>query len=52
MGKRLFYEQIEKDIDDAYDVASEGMVCNRMLEDATEGIEAFLTKRTPQWRCR
>jgi enoyl-CoA hydratase/carnithine racemase len=52
IGKRRLYEQVEKGIDEAYDIASEGMVCNLMLDDATEGIEAFLTKRAPQWRCR
>jgi enoyl-CoA hydratase/carnithine racemase len=50
MGKKLFYEQIELRLDDAYETAGEGMASNMMLEDAAEGIEAFLTKRAPKWR--
>ncbi|HEX9570800.1 MAG TPA: enoyl-CoA hydratase, partial [Burkholderiales bacterium] len=29
---------------------SEGMACNMMLEDAAEGIDAFIAKRKPGWR--
>jgi enoyl-CoA hydratase/carnithine racemase len=50
MGKKFFYEQVEKDLDGAYALASEGMACNMMLEDAAEGIDAFIGKRKPEWR--
>jgi enoyl-CoA hydratase/carnithine racemase len=50
MGKKFFYEQVEKDLTGAYDLASEGMACNMMLEDAAEGIDAFISKRKPEWR--
>jgi enoyl-CoA hydratase/carnithine racemase len=50
MGKQFFYEQVEKRIDAAYALASEGMACNMMLADAAEGIDAFLGKRKPRWR--
>jgi len=30
-------------------LASEGMACNMMLEDAGEGIDAFIQKRRPDW---
>jgi enoyl-CoA hydratase/carnithine racemase len=50
MGKRFFYEQVEQGLADAYTLASEGMACNMMLEDAGEGIDAFLEKRKPGWR--
>jgi len=50
MGKRFFYEQVEKGLADAYSLASEGMACNMMLEDAAEGIDAFIEKRRPDWR--
>lgn len=50
LGKRFFYEQIEKGLADAYSLASEGMACNMMLEDAAEGIDAFIGKRPPAWR--
>ena len=50
MGKRLFYEQIEKDLSAAYPLAGAGMACNMVLDDAAEGIDAFLEKRPPKWR--
>ena len=50
MGKRFFYEQVEKSLEDAYALASEGMACNMMLADAAEGIDAFLGKRKPDWK--
>jgi 1,4-dihydroxy-2-naphthoyl-CoA synthase len=28
------------------------MACNMMLEDAAEGIDAFLAKRAPGWKNR
>jgi enoyl-CoA hydratase/carnithine racemase len=52
LGKHLFYEQVEEGLVDAYSVASEGMACNMMLEDAGEGIDAFLAKRPANWRNR
>jgi len=52
MGKRFFYDQAEKGLVDAYSLASEGMACNMMLEDAGEGIDAFIQKRRPDWRGR
>lgn len=52
LGKQRFYEQIERGIADAYALASDGMACNMMLEDAAEGIDAFLAKRPPTWRAR
>jgi enoyl-CoA hydratase/carnithine racemase len=50
MGKRFFYDQVEKGLADAYSLASEGMACNMMLEDAGEGIDAFIAKRKPDWK--
>ena len=49
-GKRAFYQQIEARLDDAYELATEAMVCNMMTEDAQEGIDAFTQKRQPQWK--
>jgi len=50
-GKPLFYRQMELDLSQAYDVASRAMV-NDVLdrEDCREGIDAFLSKRTPTWK--
>ncbi len=48
-GKRAFYRQIDLDLAAAYDHASEVMACNMLADDAGEGIDAFLSKRTPHW---
>src|SRR6516164_1266550 len=45
LGKAAFYAQIERPLADAYDVASESMASNLMLDDAAEGMDAFLEKR-------
>jgi enoyl-CoA hydratase/carnithine racemase len=49
MGKRLFYRQLEKGIEAAYDDAGATMACNMMDESALEGVQAFLDKRKPNW---
>ena len=51
-GKRLFYEQVELTLEDAYATASAGMAANLELEDAAEGMDAFLGRRLPVWRGR
>ena len=50
LGKRTFYEQIEKGMSDAYAIAGRTMACNMLDPDAAEGIDAFLDKRPPRWR--
>jgi len=49
MGKQLFYRQLEKGIEAAYDDAGRTMACNMMDESALEGVQAFLDKRKPDW---
>lgn len=49
-GKRVFYRQLELDIEDAYGYAGKEMACNMMFHDAGEGIDAFIGKRKPIWR--
>jgi enoyl-CoA hydratase/carnithine racemase len=49
MGKEFFYRQIELDIADAYNAASQVMACNMMDEAALEGVQAFIEKRPPRW---
>lgn len=49
-GKQSFYSQIDRPLGAAYDIAGEVMASNMLLEDATEGIDAFLNKRSPSWR--
>ena len=49
LGKTTFYDQIDRRLKPAYDVASEAMVCNLRSDDAIEGIQAFLGKRRARW---
>ena len=52
MGKRGFYAQVGLNNPDAYAVAESVMTENMQTHDAHEGIDAFLTKREPEWRDR
>lgn len=49
LGKRLFYEQLEANIQRAYELAGQTMACNMMDESALEGVQAFIDKRPPRW---
>ncbi len=49
MGKSLFYRQLEKGIEDAYQDAGATMACNMMDPSALEGVKAFIEKRPPSW---
>ena len=51
-GKRAFYDQIDRPLADAYDAAGKAMTKGALLEDAAEGMDAFLQKRPPTWRGR
>jgi enoyl-CoA hydratase/carnithine racemase len=51
-GKQMFYRQLEMGLEEAYELASKVMASNMMAEDAQEGIDAFVAKRTPQWKGR
>ena len=51
-GKKMFYEQQGKALEEAYAYAAEVMACNMMAEDAGEGIDAFIEKREAVWRGR
>lgn len=48
-GKPAFYQQRERPLGAAYDLASAFMVENMLAADAIEGIDAFLGKRRPDW---
>jgi len=51
-GKRAFYDQLDRPLADAYDAAGRAMTQGVLLEDAAEGMDAFLQKRPPAWRGR
>jgi enoyl-CoA hydratase/carnithine racemase len=50
IGKQAFYNQINMNLSEAYDYASNVMVENMLKIDAQEGIDAFIDKRTPNWK--
>lgn len=49
MGKPIFFKQLEMPLNAAYQMASKTMVENLNHDEAKEGIDAFLTKRKPDW---
>src|SRR5271170_3320907 len=49
IGKRAFYAQIERPLDEAYALASVAMIDNLAEPDSVEGLGAFLDKRRPVW---
>jgi len=49
-GKRAFYAQREMTLAEAYEYASKVMVENMLAQDAEEGINAFIEKRSPEWQ--
>lgn len=49
-GKKAFYAQREMPLAEAYAYTSEIMVENMLKQDAKEGINAFVEKRTPRWQ--
>ncbi|HKZ20575.1 MAG TPA: enoyl-CoA hydratase [Acidimicrobiia bacterium] len=52
LGKRTFYSQVDVDQHQAYEETRSVMVANAQMDDAKEGIGAFLEKRPPTWRGR
>jgi enoyl-CoA hydratase/carnithine racemase len=50
IGKSAFYKQKEQSLEDAYATCSKVMTENIMIDDAKEGIDAFVNKRKPEWK--
>ncbi len=50
IGKQSFYRQLDMDRALAYDYCGEVMTINMELNDAKEGISAFIDKRHPHWK--
>lgn len=49
LGKRAFYEQLRMPLADAYRFGSATIVGNMLMDEAEEGIAAFIEKRKPKW---
>ena len=49
-GKKAFYEQSEMALSEAYNYTSKIMTDNLLKHDAKEGINAFMEKRSPNWK--
>ena len=52
IGKEAFYHQAAMSTPDAYAYAREVMADNATRADAQEGMDAFVSKRTPTWTGR
>ncbi len=52
IGKAAFYRQLGMALPEAYAFTSEVMVGNLAIDDAGEGIGAFIGKRPPRWTDR
>ena len=51
-GKPLVARHISLPLDEAYALASQGMVENALTEECHQGIDAFLSKTLPKWNSR
>ena len=49
IGKQAYYKQSELPLAEAYEYCASVMVENMLINDAKEGIGAFLEKREPTW---
>jgi enoyl-CoA hydratase/carnithine racemase len=52
VGKRAFYDQVDRPEHDAYQHTKLVMTENALAADAQEGMSAFLQKRAPTWTGR
>lgn len=52
LGKRAFYQHVDRDQRAAYDLATEAMAASSQTADAQEGLRAFLEKRRPDFQGR
>jgi enoyl-CoA hydratase/carnithine racemase len=48
-GKRFFYDQLDRPVEDAYALAAGVITRNMLGADAQEGVRAFVEKRKPRW---
>jgi enoyl-CoA hydratase/carnithine racemase len=50
VGKHAFYAQSSLDLSEAYKYTSKIMRDNLLKHDAKEGVNAFIEKRSPNWK--
>jgi enoyl-CoA hydratase/carnithine racemase len=49
LGKRAFYQQLELGLEEAYAFTTDVIVANALGADFAEGLDAFVSKRKPEW---
>jgi enoyl-CoA hydratase/carnithine racemase len=49
LGKAAFYRQVDLDQASAYATSKETMCANALADDAQEGMNAFIERRSPHW---
>lgn len=49
-GKKFYYQQLNMNLNSAYEAGSTVMADNLQLADGQEGIRSFIEKRKPQWK--
>lgn len=50
LGKQTFYQQIDMAEEQAYQYTKEVISANALMDNAVEGMSAFLEKRPPVWK--
>jgi enoyl-CoA hydratase/carnithine racemase len=52
LGRDAVYQTMDMPLGDALQYLRSQLTINTMLEDAAEGVMAFMTKRSPEWKGR